>query len=63
MTNTKKTKLGKVGPHHAARPMRVVVDKKGYAWLCDQSVNSKKDLRKQGCWACGGPEMAFTRND
>jgi len=63
MTNTKKTKLGKVAPHRAARPMKVVVDKEGYAWLCDKSVNPKKNLKEQGCWACGGPEMAFTRND
>lgn len=48
-------------PHHAARPMRVVVDPDGIAWLCDANVEEKRDLESQGCWRCG--DLAFTRND
>ena len=48
-------------PHHAARPMTVVVDDNGCRWLCDAGVDENEDLRKQGCWRCG--DLAFTRND
>ncbi len=56
-----KEKLHSLKPHKAARPMKVVTDKKGDRWLCDDSVDPKKDLSQQGCWNCG--ELAFTRND
>jgi hypothetical protein len=49
------------GPHHAARPMRVVVDDRGCRWLCDADVDETKDLKEQGCWRCG--DLAFTRDD
>ncbi len=48
-------------PHNAARPMKVVADEQGTRWLCDEEVDERKDLRKQGCWKCG--EFAFTRDD
>ena len=48
-------------PHQAARPMEVVVDKDGCAWLCDANVDKTKDLGGQGCWRCG--DVAFTRDD
>jgi streptogramin lyase len=47
--------------HHAARPMKVVADEDGTRWLCDEEVDERMDLRKQGCWQCG--ELAFTRDD
>ncbi|MCI4398585.1 MAG: hypothetical protein JHC34_07065 [Acidobacteria bacterium] len=47
--------------HHAARPMKVIVDDQGCPWLCDASANPKGDLAAQGCWRCS--EVAFTRND
>ena len=50
-----------VESHHAARPMKVVVDAKGESWICDSAVDPSKDLTSQDCWRCG--EMAFTRND
>ena len=50
-----------VEPHKAARPMQVVKDGKGDLWLCDQGVDTEKDLRDQGCWNCG--EIPFTRDD
>ena len=48
-------------PHKAARPMKVVVDKNGCAWLCDSNTDQSKDLESQGCWRCG--DVAFTRDD
>jgi streptogramin lyase len=48
-------------PHHAARPMKVVMDRDGCTWLCDTSVDETKDLKDQGCWRCA--EVPFTRND
>jgi hypothetical protein len=48
-------------PHHAARPMKVVVDDRGCRWLCDADVDESKDLKEQGCWRCG--DLAFTRDD
>ena len=48
-------------PHHAARPMKVVVAEDGCTWLCDADVDESKDLKKQGCWSCG--DVAFTRDD
>ena len=47
--------------HHAARPMKVVVDPNGSRWLCDKSVDENTNLEVQGCWRCG--DLAFTRND
>ena len=52
-----------VEPHKLARAMQVVRDKNGDCWLCDKGVDPEKDLRKQGCWQCGGLEMPFTRQD
>ena len=48
-------------PHHAARPMKVVVDRDGCRWLCDAGVDESRDLKEQGCWRCG--DLAFTRDD
>jgi hypothetical protein len=48
-------------PHHAARPMKVVLDDDGCRWLCDADVDEDKDLKEQGCWRCG--DLAFTRDD
>jgi hypothetical protein len=48
-------------PHKAARPMKVVTDREGCTWLCDQSVDETKELKDQGCWRCA--EVPFTRND
>ena len=50
-------------PHKSARPMVIIRDEKGDPWLCDKGIDPGKDLREQGCWQCGGTEMAFTRND
>lgn len=36
--------------HKPARPMKVVVDGDGCAWLCDLDVDDKEDLRAQNCW-------------
>jgi len=44
-------------PHVAARPLRYVKDREGNGWLCDNDVNPREDLRKQGCWRCD--EIAF----
>jgi len=46
-------------PHKPARPMKVVVDGDGCAWLCDLDVDDKGDLQAQGCWRCS--DMPFTR--
>ena len=48
-------------PHRPARPLKFVKDNDGTGWLCDQDVDVKGDLSKQGCWRCR--DMAFTRND
>jgi len=48
-------------PHHAARPMKVVVAEDGCTWLCDADVDESKGLKEQGCWSCG--DVAFTRDD
>lgn len=50
-------------PHKPVRPMVVLKDPDGKSWLCDRGTNPKGDLKAQGCWQCGGPEMAFSRND
>ena len=50
-----------LGPHKAARPMKVVMADDGCAWLCDAEVDEARDLRRQGCWRCG--DLAFTRDD
>lgn len=50
-----------IEPHHAARPMEVVVDADGERWICDSGVDRSQDLAAQGCWSCG--DLAFTRND
>ena len=63
MVNNEKNKITEHEVHHAARPMKVILDTKGYAWLCDENVNPTRDLKEQGCWACGGEQMAFTRDD
>ena len=31
-------------------PMKVVVDKEGNPWICDQEVDPSGDLAEQGCW-------------
>ncbi|MGD8229451.1 MAG: hypothetical protein PVI20_16860 [Desulfobacteraceae bacterium] len=43
--------------HMPTRPIKYVKDQDGDGWLCDESVDTIKDLRKQGCWRCD--EMAF----
>ncbi len=48
-------------PHHAARPMKVVVDTTGCHWLCDDWVDEGKNLKEQGCWR--HVDMPFTRDD
>jgi hypothetical protein len=53
--------IAPVEPHHAARPMEVVVDGHGERWLCDEGVDRSRDLSEQGCWLCGS--LAFTRDD
>jgi len=47
--------------HHAARPMRVVMDSQGNSWICDKDADPSGDLAEQGCWRCG--DLPFTRND
>jgi len=47
--------------HHAARPLRVVLDEAGVPWICDEGVDRTGDLPGQGCWACG--DLAFTASD
>lgn len=47
--------------HHAARPMKVIPDKSGEYWICDDSVDPSGDLVEQGCWRCG--DLAFTADD
>jgi len=60
---TSKQNLTESGPepHHAARPMKVVVAEDGDTWLCDAKVDESRNLREQGCWRCG--EIPFTRSD
>jgi len=55
------TPLGSGIQHTSARPMEVVKDDRGDWWLCDEGVDTRRDLEGQGCWGCG--ERAFTRND
>ena len=50
-----------VPAHTAARPMKVVSDRYGAMWLCDDKVDEEKSLKEQGCWQCG--DLAFTRDD
>ena len=47
--------------HHAARPMKVVPDKSGEYFICDDDANPSGDLLEQGCWRCG--DLAFTASD
>jgi hypothetical protein len=47
--------------HHAARPMKVVADKSGEYWICDNQVDPSGNLLEQGCWRCG--DLAFTASD
>ena len=49
--------------HEPARPMIVVTDQDGKHWLCDEDIDPKKNLEKQGCWQCGDEHFAFTRDD
>jgi hypothetical protein len=49
------------GGHRAARPMKIVTDDQGEAWICDAHVIPNRDLETQGCWNCR--EVSFTRND
>jgi hypothetical protein len=43
--------------HIPTRPIKYLMDKDGYGWLCDQNADLARDLREQGCWRCD--EMAF----
>ncbi len=47
--------------HHAARPMKVIPDKSGEYWICDDDADPSGDLAKEGCWRCG--DLAFTADD
>jgi hypothetical protein len=47
--------------HHAARPMKVIPDKRGEYWICDNDADPTGDLAKEGCWRCG--DLAFTPSD
>jgi len=47
--------------HKPARPMKVLVDKEGCSWICDDGVDPEGNLEDQGCWRCS--EVPFTRND
>jgi hypothetical protein len=60
-TGEESTDLFESGPHHAARPMRVVVDDHGCQWLCDEPVDETAGFEEQGCWR--HVDMPFTRND
>ena len=53
--------IASAGEHHAARPLEVVFDEQGIAWICDKGVDRSRDLVSQGCWACG--DLAFTASD
>ncbi len=53
--------ISPIRPHHAARPMKVVLDAHGNPWICDANVDPTAPLPGQGCWDCG--EVPFTRND
>ena len=53
--------IAPVEPHHAARPMKVVLDAHGTPWICDANVDLSSPLPDQGCWNCG--DVAFTRDD
>jgi streptogramin lyase len=58
----KKPLLGNGVYHPGARPMQVIIDKRGNWWLCDKGlIRLDKNLWAQGCWRC--QDMAFTRND
>jgi hypothetical protein len=47
--------------HHAARPMKVIPDKSGECWICDEDADPSGDLAEEGCWRCG--DLAFTPTD
>jgi hypothetical protein len=47
-----------IEPHYSARPMKVVRDKYGRLWICDQDVEEEDDLEAQGAWRCG--DLTFT---
>ena len=47
--------------HRPARPMKVIRDRQGDLWLCDNQADPDKDPARQGCWRCG--DLPFTRND
>ena len=60
MEDAKETKIEdytELFGHRATRPIKYVRSENGWGWLCDQNVDSKTDLRTQGCWRCD--EMAF----
>ena len=44
--------------HHAARPMKVIPNKSGEYFICDDDADPSGDLLEQGCWRCG--DLAFT---
>jgi len=52
-----------VKAHRDARPMKVVKDKYGCAWLCDVDVDENKDLESQGCWRCGKLPLVQEKKD
>ena len=47
--------------HHAARPMKVIPNKSGEYFICDDDADPSGDLLEQGCWRCG--DLAFTPSD
>jgi len=47
------------GGHQAARPMKVVMDSKGFPWLCDKDFEGTEALLAKNCWDCG--DLPFTR--
>lgn|GEM_PF-1695357 len=53
--------LAPVTPHHAARPMEVVLDARGNPWICDAGSIPSPELTGESCWSCG--EVPFTRDD
>jgi hypothetical protein len=47
--------------HHAARPMKVIPNKSGEYFICDDDADPSGDLLEQGCWRCG--DLPFTASD
>ena len=45
-------------PRRRPRRLKVVADREGSMWLCDEDVDETRPLREQGCWQSRDREEA-----